>query len=362
MEICTSVCYCNEDVFIYTNASSGTVVEECAKTGYVLTKSKESRIAIKKGGQKPCNYRKIVHKEKATGFDLTICTTAMKKMEINTKLFHNKQSNKLKSFLEYPNHSINRNYLLWYIKTQKEIEEDLIHKTMEKVKVIDSMLLQRLKSILISFPNNPSYSHINEMVQFFEKYTFTPSKFLNDILEKIHKGSGGNTVSEPKVRAEMHISEPKVRAEMHISEDVKYMIDFYKWSKGFYEYLMKNGLCYVPPVFIDNVHDKELAVKSPENKIPEPKKGFEMPPLLLDDTNNQGNSRQKNDDEGMFESESEIEDSGDTSEEDTSGDSEGTSDDENEMSDYNKSDSSDESDSEEYEEDIEKNASSKGGD
>lgn len=357
MEICTSVCYCNEDVFIYTDASSGTVIEECAKTGYVLTKSKESRIALKKGGQKPCNYRKIVHKEKANVFDLTICTSAMKKMKIDTKTesCYNEQSKKLKSFLEYPNHSINRNYLLWYINTQKEIEEDLIHKTIEKVKEIDNMLLQRLNSILISFPKNPSYSHINEMMQFFEKYTFTPSKFLNDILEKIHKGSGTNVVSEPKVRA-----------EMHISEGVKYMIDFYKWSKGFYEYLSKNGLCYVPPVFVDNVYDKELVVKTPENKICEPKKGFEMPPLLLDDTNTQGNNRQKNNDEGMFESESEIEDSEGTSdqdlEEDTSDDSEGTSDnDDDEMSDYNKSDSSDESDSEEYEEDVEKNESSKRG-
>ena len=230
-----------------------------------------------------------------------------------TKWFENALSKLLEGGVSH----VNRNDLIWYINAHSVQSADLIEKTTQKIKEIDTFLLKTLNSILVDFPRNPSHSYIYEMVQFFEKYTFTPKKYLNDILEKIHSKEGK-----------------------------KYTIMFYKWSKGFHKYLMKNGLCYVPPVFINNTFDKELVMHTPEIQVCEPKKGFEMPPLILEE----GNGNRRSDDDELFESDDDdAKSSGSNASDDDAAQSVPSAE---EMSDYDKSDSESdsESESEEYEE------------
>ena len=325
-----SLCNCNEDAFMYTDVSKGVCVEECARSEYVLMKNKESKIMIKKGGgKKPCSYKKVATcmvdmMDNYAKLNISLANSATplpnpRRAEWSMHTVALTQSaiprpEGVVKLLEGGVSQVNRNYLIWYVEKHNITVDE---KITQKIREIDTFLLKTLNSILTDFPRNPSHSYIYEMVQFFEKYTFTPKKYLNDILEKIHSKDGK-----------------------------KYTIMFYKWSKGFHKYLVKNGFCYVPPIFVNNAYDKELITYTPEIHVCEPKKGFEMPPLMLEDGNSHSNSHDE-----LFESD---EDDDDAKSAKSSGGSELASDDDKadeEMSDYDKSDSDEsESDSEDYEE------------
>ena len=340
-----ALCKCSEEVFMYTDVSNGICVEECARTDYVLVKNKESKIMMKKGGgKKPCSYKKVTAAKNIDSSMMDMMNDYAKlsitQSDASTPLPNPRRAewmnpsslelpanfvcartkwfaNALSKLLEGGVSHVNRNDLIWYINAHSVQSADLIEKTTQKIKEIDTFLLKTLNSILVDFPRNPSHSYIYEMVQFFEKYTFTPKKYLNDILEKIHSKEGK-----------------------------KYTIMFYKWSKGFHKYLMKNGLCYVPPVFINNTFDKELVMHTPEIQVCEPKKGFEMPPLILEE----GNGNRRSDDDELFESDDDdAKSSGSNASDDDAAQSVPSAE---EMSDYDKSDSESdsESESEEYEE------------
>ncbi len=313
------LCYCNEEVFTYKNVSIGIRVDQCARTSYVLAKSVESKLIFKEAvDKKPCSYKKVTDMSPPGDIDIGLLVKKLDSFSIEKEPMYipNQQSAELLRLLGLDNFQINRNYLMWYLITYRDpyLSYQLVEETLQKIKEIDTMLLKNLHRMLIDFKKNPSYSYICEIAIFFEKYTLTPKEYISGILEQIYNRDGRI-----------------------------YIVKFYKWSQGFYEYLVKNGLCYVPPVFYNNVFDKELVVVTPEFRGSELKKGFQMPPLVLEEGTSRNTNRQRNDDDDeLFESD----DENDSSQESDS-DSDKAND---EVSDYNKSDSDSEDSSEESEE------------
>ena len=234
-------CNCGQNVFMYTNVSTGVIHKKCAKTIKTAKKKKNKNWEWTDAKSKPCDY------------DIKIQAYPVPKVPVVVGLDKlSLKSDFEKNFeMKFLNNTyLDRNYMIYYMNKHKALlSPNLLKKGEEQIKKIDEKLKGIFNGYVAAMEFKPSMLHISEIIHFLEKYTKVPKFYINENILRNYS-----------------------------FEDLKrfyfYIVD---WKNKFY----KEGFVYVKRNFaIEVTHQKPKPKSKP--KIPSPKtKKFKMPTLKI---------------------------------------------------------------------------------